>query len=313
MRLLSIDAWITILSGLGCYEWQQLIYTSKYFANILRTRFLHHVKLFAVSRLRNMLAFLDFDYFTRLIRREGGEIGGSIHAQLFTNDFKANDIDIFIQSTRSTSGSGYSPLHRYLFSVCKRAIPISDYKHASPDYVYRERDAYKIKHAYKVMSVWNFDFVCTGFDRCTETCEYGGEACKCVTLQVVTIEDSNHGNFIPMYKRIQDAIGDFTITQSTYNGRCYTVRGMLHILAKRLVCMPNFVMRVTLFTQHQAEKHTMRIAKYNMRGFTLYTKLPYRTNIEILEFAANEPLLQLTDIPQFLLNRYNESTALMFS
>jgi hypothetical protein len=123
---------------------------------------LKYIKLFAIARLQNILYFLDFEYFTRLIRRENGEIGGSIHPQRFLgSEFQANDIDIFVYGSQEY---GFSPLHKYLFSKSiRREVKTEPFRHASSTSVYQDiriSDHFRVRHAYRVISVWDYYFVC---------------------------------------------------------------------------------------------------------------------------------------------------------
>ncbi len=259
MRCGGTDQWINVLSFLGCNEWRALVYTSKYFASILKCRFMTCIKRFAILRLRKILQFLDFDHFTRLMRREGGEIGGSIHIQLLTTDFQSNDIDIFVYTKHI---QGFSPLQRYLYSLCgycQNATYSFNYVQFWNDFHIMQKLDFSAYRAYQIISVWNYLFqVCPN---------------KYITLQVVSIFESPDENFIPMHKRIKHAIGDFTITQSAYNGRCYNVYGIEDIWKKHIVCTKRF--GTSLFADKTTLKHKLRVKKYESRGFTLTQPISY--------------------------------------
>ncbi len=303
------DEFIIILGFLGCHEWRSMIYTCQYLANMLRRLFLPTIKLFAISRLRNMLHFLDFDHFTRLIRRENGEIGGSIHAQLFLgNHFKSHDIDVFVYGKRPE----FSNLHTYLYDKCQRVESIlKDFRHSSPNYVYQDdqsmhdvriSDYFRVGHAYKVISVWNYYFLCDTKCECINYCK------NFTTIQVVTIEDLEEQNYVPMYKRIQNDIGDFSIVQSCYNGKCYNVRGMIDLFNMQLVCSETFLIRASLFNKFGIEKHVKRVEKYVTRGFKSDSSIQYGSNVRIFSIHGNDwnkSYIALQEIPNFLMKIKN--------
>jgi hypothetical protein len=238
------------------------------------------------------------DYFTRLIRRENGEIGGSIHAQLFLeNHFKSHDIDVFVYGKEK---QGFSSLHTYLYDKCKGVESIlKDFRHSNPDYVYQDShsmhddrvsDYFHVGHAYRVISVWNYLFVCDS-------------ECKRITIQVVTIESTEEQNYVPMYKRIQNDIGDFSIVQSCYNGKCYNVRGLVDLFHMRLVCSETFLIRASLFKKIAIEKHLKRVEKYIARGFKQDVSIQYGSNVRIFSMHAKDyrkDYITLQEIPKFL-------------
>jgi hypothetical protein len=312
MRLLGIHVWIEILSYLGCNEWKALIGTCRAMQLMLRPNFLRFVKRFAVSRLRNMLHFLDFDYFTRLMRRENGEIGGSIHIQLLNPDFLAGDIDVFVYGTAKP---GFSPLQKYLFSECLNVESLTrKFRHQNVTHIYRDvlTDAhnavgwpvspnaiYRTRHLYTVWSIHNYVFVCPPPPW---SCECKGK-CKRVTIQVVKILEDSKEHFTPMHKLIKHAIGDFSIVQSSFNGKCYNLYGIPDMFEKRLICSTEFRIRTTLFSKPYIKKHEDRVAKYEKRGFRLIEPLPYGEYTFVLFSIPRELCSQnrvaLVDIPNF--------------
>ncbi len=291
------DGWLTTLSFLGCNEWQQLIYTCKALSKLLKCRFLKYIKLFAISRLEKMLGFLDFSHFMNLIRCEGGQIAGSIHVQLVTTNFHAHDIDIFVYGNRSPE---FSPLHKYLFSICKTVESVLyNFRHSNPTAVYQDAgcfhddrvsNEYRLRHAYKVLSVWNYHFH------------------NNITLQVITIYNDKD-SFMLLDKRIQNDIGDFTITQSTFNGINYFLSGIKDIFNSRLQPTENFLIRASLFKSKDITKHKHRVKKYEIRGFTLTRNIQYGTNVAIFKINNDnwqESYISLLRIPSFIKKRKHE-------
>ena len=226
---------------------------------------IYNIKQFAIWRLRNILHFLNFDYFTRLLRREGGVIGGSIHIQLITSDFKSSDIDIFVYARR------FSPVQQYLYSQCTHAqIVTTAYRHCTSEAVYQDMkftngdsmsEMYRMHHSFKVLSVWNYWFI---FNK------------KETILQLVSIEDLPNTKFTPMNKRIKNAIADFSFTQSSYDGQRYNIYGIQDIWNKRLVCTSLFRVRASMLHDRATERHKTRISKYEARGFTLSNPIYYQ-------------------------------------
>jgi hypothetical protein len=99
-----------------------------------------------------------------------------------------------------------------------------------------------------------------------------------VKVQVITLLDLPDTNFIPMHKMLKNALGDFRIVQSAFNGRCYDAHGLIDLMNKELKCDDYFITRTSLFRERDIEKHKLRVEKYTKRGFTLISKLLYGTN-----------------------------------
>jgi hypothetical protein len=119
---------------------------------------------------------------------------------------------------------------------------------------------------------------------------------------VKILENSNE-HFIPMHKLIKHAIGDFTIVQSSFNGKCYNLYGIPDMLEKRLTCKSEFRIRTGLFSKPYIKKHEARVAKYENRGFRLTEPLPYGEYTFVLFSIPRELFSQnrvaLVDIPNF--------------
>ncbi len=233
MNLISLDALITVLSFLGINEWRELIYTCKYLSSLLKPRFLQTIKLFAVSRLRNCCLDLDFEFIMKLIRDEGGYIGASIHIQLLTHDFKANNIDIFIFGTEYED---ISPLHIYMLSKSKMAQNLKTIDTTQYDY-------------YKILNIWNF-YLTSG-----------------INIKVITILKA----YLTMAILIQNVAADFTIDQSNYNGIEYNLYGIVDIMEKRLSY--NTINRTLSLAPNRllrsCSNNLKILLSYNSRGFLL--------------------------------------------
>ncbi len=304
------DTILYILQFLHLDEWCGILYLCKNHWNVLSPYMLKFIKNQLRERLKHKITQLGIDTnpFFELIQKYSGQVTGSIHLEMLIENFKSNDIDIFITSPTCI----FTDLHRFLYfySTGDQSIPGKKWN----DDISKVREVTRqeiIPQMEKVRASRYFTEIIREFTTKYEIRNiftYIIQACK---IQVITIGKVKKDNTNKIWKLCEECdIKEYITTQfdmemsmSMYDGIDYKLHGLLNVYNRHLIFPEYFKQRVMFVSNYEKKRHLRRLKKYETRGFKIIEPLQYSLYENEIHCVKEDQELPISEVIEIIQNK----------